>query len=232
VGTIDDSLLGNAPYLVVAEASVDTSVGEVYLDVRRRTATEMSLNDNEAAALDAVYDALGGDDAVLNAFLGATTRKEFIALYDQMLPDQGEGLFSSLDAITSTISRLTATRPDPRQRYGPDSFWMQEINVGVMREAGAGLGSDTQAFGFVGGYESMGADGGALGATLAFISAEEKDDVAQIGEETSISLLEAGVYWRRAMGPWLFSARGTAPAAAAASPGSTATGCSSRRPTA
>ncbi|HRD26660.1 MAG TPA: autotransporter outer membrane beta-barrel domain-containing protein [Caulobacter sp.] len=209
VGTIDDSLLGNAPYLVVAEASVDTSVGEVYLDVRRRTATEMSLNDNEAAALDAVYDALGGDDAVLNAFLGATTRKEFIALYDQMLPDQGEGLFSSLDAITSTISRLTATRPDPRQRYGPDSFWMQEINVGVMREAGAGLGSDTQAFGFVGGYESMGADGGALGATLAFISAEEKDDVAQIGEETSISLLEAGVYWRRAMGPWLFSARGS-----------------------
>src|SRR3990167_9588630 len=79
-----------------------------------------------------------------------------------------------------------------------------------MREAGVGLGSETKAFGFVGGYESMGADGGALGATLAFISAEEKDDVAAIGEETTISLLEAGVYWRRSKGNWLFSARGSA----------------------
>ena len=210
VGTLDDSLLGDAPYLVVAEARADTSVGEVYLDLRRRTATEMSLSGNQALALDAVYNALSSDEDVMNAFLGANTRKEFMALYEQMLPDQGEGLFSSLDAITSTISRLTGARPDPRQRYGPDSFWMQEINVGVMREAGVGLPSETQAFGFVGGYESMGADGGALGATLAFISAEEKDDVARIGEETSISLLEAGVYWRRSVGGWLFSARGSA----------------------
>ncbi|MCF8506502.1 MAG: autotransporter outer membrane beta-barrel domain-containing protein [Caulobacter sp.] len=209
-GVIDDSLLGNSPYLVIADASANAATGEVYIDIRRRTALEMDLGINQALALDAVYDALSSDDAVLQAFLGADTRQEFLALYDQMLPDQGEGLFSSIGAITSTISRLTATRPDPRARYGPDSFWMQEINVGVMREAGVGLGSDTQAFGFVGGYESMGADGGALGATLAFISAEEKDDIAQIGEETTISLLEAGVYWRRSVNNWLFSARGSA----------------------
>ncbi|MDO9222208.1 MAG: autotransporter outer membrane beta-barrel domain-containing protein [Caulobacter sp.] len=210
VGTIDGSLLGNAPYLVVAEASANTALGEVYLDVRRRTTTEMGLGVNQSLALNAVYDALSSDTDVLNAFLGANTRDEFLALYNQMLPDQGEGLFSSIDAITSTIARLTATRPDPRQRYGPDSFWMQEVNVGVIREAGVGLGSETQAFGFVGGYESMGADGGALGATLAFISAQEEDDVAQLGEETSISLLEAGLYWRRSVGGWLFSARGSA----------------------
>ena len=210
VGTIDDSLLGNSPFLVVADASANAATGEVYIDIRRRTALEMDLGVNQTLALNAVYDALSSDDAVLQAFLAADTRAEFLALYDQMLPDQGEGLFSSIDAITSTISRLTATRPDPRARYGPDSFWMQEINVGVMREAGVGLGSDTQAFGFVGGYESMGADGGALGATLAFISAEEKDDIAQIGEETTISLLEAGVYWRRSVKNWLFSARGSA----------------------
>lgn len=210
VGAIDGTLLGNAPYVVVASASSNTVLGEVYLDIRRRTAAEMSLNTGETLALNAVYDALGGDSEVLDAFLGAGSRKEFLALYDQMLPDQGEGLFSAVDNLTTTISRLTATKPDPRERYGPDSFWMQEVNVGVMREAGLALGSDTKAFGFVGGYESMGADGGALGATLAFISAEEKDDVAQVGEETTISLLEAGVYWRRSMGNWLFSARGSA----------------------
>jgi len=209
LGDIDGSLLGNAPYLVVAVASGDEAAGEVYLDVRRRTATEMALTGNQALALDAVYNALDGDEDVRDAFLGATTRDEFIRLYEQMLPDQGEGVFAAVDTMTRTISRLTGTKPDLRQRYGPDSFWMQEINVQVMREAGVGLGSETKAFGFVGGYESMGADGGALGATLAFINAEEKDDVAQIGEETNISLLEAGIYWRRSVGGWRFSARGS-----------------------
>ena len=209
-GTIDGALLGSAPYVAVASVETNAAAGQVNLVLRRRTAGEMSLTSNEGLALNAVYSALGNDTDVLNAFLGAETRQEFIALYDQMLPDQGEGLFSSLDSITSTISRLTGARPDPRQRYGPDSFWMQEINVGVMREAGASVGSDTQAFGFVAGYESMGADGGALGATLAFVTAEEKDDAATIGEQTSVSLLEAGVYWRRSVNNWLFSARGSA----------------------
>jgi hypothetical protein len=210
VGNLDQSLLENSPYIYVAQATADVAAGEVYLDVRRRTASEMGLTENQGKALDAVYAALSNDEDVADAFLGATDRKHFINLYNQLLPDQGEGLFSALDTSSQAISRLTATRPDLTQRYGPDSFWVQELNVAVMRDAGATLGSETKAFGFIAGYESMGDDGGALGATLAYLSAEEKDDVAQIGEQTNISLLEAGVYWRRATGPWLFSMRGSA----------------------
>jgi outer membrane autotransporter protein len=218
-GTLDQSLLGNSPFLMIAEAGVDAAAGEVFLDVRRRTVAEMALVGNEALALDAVYTALNCsvsaatpdcDEGMRNAFLGATTRQEFLDLYEQMLPDQGEGVFAAVDSMTRAISRLTATKPDPRERYGPDSFWLQEINTVVLRDAGVGLGSETKAFGFVGGYESMGSDGGALGATLAFMSAQEKDDVAQIGEETTVNLMEAGVYWRRSVGGWLFSARGSA----------------------
>ena len=210
VGTLDQSLVGNSPYLFVAQASADIAAGEVYVDVRRRTAVEMELSQNQALALDAVYAALGEDDEIRDSFLSADTRKEFLERFDQMLPDQGEGLFSSLDSITRTVSRLTGTRPDLRQRYGPDSFWIQEVNVQVMRDAGVSAGSETKAFGFVGGYESMGSDGGALGATLAFLTAEEKDDVAKIGEETSASLLEAGIYYRRSFGKFTINARGSA----------------------
>jgi hypothetical protein len=210
VGTLDQSLTGNAPYLFVAQAAADTSAGEVYIDIRRRTATEMDLNQSQSLALDAVYEALGLDDELRDSFLSADTRKEFLDRYDQMLPDQGEGLFSSLDTLSRMMSRLTATRPDLRQRYGPDSFWIQEINAQVMRDAGVSAGSETKAFGFAGGYESMGADGGALGATLAFVTSEEKDDVAKVGEETSVSLLEAGVYWRRSVGKFTINARGAA----------------------
>lgn len=209
-GTLDQSLVGNSPYLFVAQASADLAAGEVNIDIRRRTATEMELNQSQSLALDAVYAALGQDDEIRDAFLTAQSRKDFLERFDQMLPDQGEGLFSSIDSMTRTISRLTATRPDLRQRYGPDSFWIQEVNVQVMRDAGVTAGSETKAFGFVGGYESMGSDGGALGATLAFVTAEERDDVAKIGEETSVSLLEAGIYWRRSVGKFTFNARGSA----------------------
>lgn len=210
VGTLDQSLVGNSPYLFVAQASADTAAGEVYVDIRRRTAAEMDLSRSQSLALDAVYAALGQDDDIRDSFLLADSREEFLDRFEQMLPDQGEGLFSSLDSLTRTVSRLTGTRPDLRQRYGPDSFWIQEINVQVMRDAGVTAGSETKAFGFVGGYESMGSDGGALGATLAFVTAEEKDDIAKIGEETSVSLMEAGIYWRRSIGKFTINARGSA----------------------
>jgi hypothetical protein len=205
---IDASLDEDSPYLFVVTAGADEGAGEVYLDVRRRTAQEMGLSGNQAVAFDAVYAALGGDEDVRDSFLGAETQDEFLDLFEQMMPDQGEGLFSALDLLTRSVTRLTATRPNLSQTYGPDSFWVQEINLGINREGGITAGSETKAFGFVAGYESMPSDGGALGATLSFMNAEEKDDVAQAGEETSISLAEAGVYWRRSIGGLTFHARG------------------------
>ncbi|MDB5468644.1 MAG: autotransporter protein [Caulobacter sp.] len=210
-GTVNtDALAENRPYFYNITATANTGLGEVYLTIARRNAAEMGLTDNQGSALDAVYQALFADNDLAGAFLGATNKKDFLRLYDQLLPDQGEGLFSALDNSTQALFRLTATRPDMTQRYGPDSVWVQEINVGVLRETGVTIGSETKAFGFIAGYESMGDDGGALGATLAYMNAEEKDDVAQIGEQTNVSLLEAGVYWRRNVGGWLFAARGAA----------------------
>ena len=210
-GTVNtDALAENRPYFYNITASANTGLGEVYLTIARRNAAEMGLNDNQGSALDAIYQALFADDELADAFLSATNKKDFLRLYDQLLPDQGEGLFSAVDNATQALFRLTATRPDMTQRYGPDSIWVQEINVGVLRETGVTIGSETKAFGFIAGYESMGDDGGALGATLAYMNAEEKDDVAQIGEQTNVSLLEAGVYWRRNVGGWLFAARGAA----------------------
>ena len=68
-----------------------------------------------------------------------------------MLPDQGEGLFSALDYANLSLARATATKPDLRQRYGPDSFWIQELNIQVNRDGGETLGSEAKGFGFVGG---------------------------------------------------------------------------------
>lgn len=199
---------GDTPFLYKSTVVVDAAAGDVNIQLTRRSTAELGLNDEGAAAFDSFYTALSGDTGVTTAILQQTTQKDFLKLYNQFLPNPGQGIFSALDMTSRAVGRIIADRPDRGERYGPDSLWMQEINADVMRDAGVDLGSDTKAFGFVAGYESMGDDGGALGATLAYVTAEEHDKDAQVGEQVSVSNVEASIYWRRAMGNWLFAARG------------------------
>jgi len=210
VGSLGQTLLQDSPYLYVASSRADAN--NVYLDVRRRTATEIGMTRSEASAYDAVFTALGssGAGSLATAFLAQNGKDGFLHLYDQMLPDQGEGLFASLQSANQLISAATAVKPDPGERYGPDSVWIQEINSLVRREDGDTLGSDNQAFGFVGGYEAMGDAGGALGLTLAYVNVEEHDTVAQVGEQTTASFVQAGGYWRRSAGGWRMNAGASA----------------------
>jgi len=207
-GTINDTLLGLSPFIYKVGVNADTTAGTVDITIRRRTAQEAGLNASETGAYDAFYTALNGDTAVRDVFLAQSTRESFLRYYDQLLPEQEEGLFSALDYAASDIAQTVATRPDPRSHYGPDSFWIHEINTFVKRSPDTTLGSNTKGFGFVGGYESMSARGGAIGATLAYMTAEERDKPAEVGEHTGANLFELGAYWRQASGPWLFSVRG------------------------
>jgi hypothetical protein len=208
---VDGGLVaGDTPFLYKSEVKVDAAAGDVNIQLTRRTPAELGLNAEGAAAFDSFYTALGGDTGVTGAILAQTTQKDFLKLYNQALPNPGDGIFSSLDMASRAVGRIIAERPDRAERYGPDSFWVQEVNADVLRDAGVGLGSDTKAFGFVGGYESMGDDGGALGATLAYVTAEEHDKESQVGEQVSVSTVEASVYWRRAVGNWIFATRGAA----------------------
>ncbi len=207
-GTISQDLLGDAPYLYVASAYQGGD--SVYVDVRRRTAVEAGMTASQGSAYDAVFAALGQNDDIAGAFLSQNTRDGFYNLYNQMLPSQGEGLFSALQSVNQQISAATAIRPDLGERYGPDSVWVQQINTMVHREDGETLGSDTQALGFVAGYEAMGEAGGALGVTLAVVSIEEHDTYAKVGEQTSSSFVQGGVYWRRSIGGWRINLGGGA----------------------
>ncbi|USQ93891.1 autotransporter outer membrane beta-barrel domain-containing protein [Caulobacter sp. RL271] len=207
-GDISQDLLGDAPYLYVASAY--QSGNSVNIDVRRRTASEAGMTTNQAAAYDAVFAALSKNDDIAGAFLNQSTRDGFYNLYSQMLPDQGLGMFSALQAVNQQISAATMIRPDQGERYGPDSVWVQQINTMIRREDGSDQGSDTQALGFVAGYEAMGDAGGALGVTLAMVNIEEHDTTAKAGERTVNTMVQAGLYWRRSVGGWRFNLGGGA----------------------
>lgn len=205
-GTFGNGLLAQSPYLYVASSRADAN--NVYIDVRRRSAAEIGFNKAETSAYDAVFSALGADSTLASNFLNQSTRDGFRDLYDQMLPDQGEGMFAALQSVNQQVSAATMFRPDPGDRYGPDSLWVQEITSLTRRDTDQTLGSDTQAFGFVAGYEAMGDAGGALGLTLAYVSVEEHDTVAKVGEQTTASFIQTGAYWRRSMGGLRLNAGG------------------------
>jgi hypothetical protein len=211
VGVIDqESLQGNSPYLYVVEAGSDAAAGQVYVDVRRRTAEEAGLIPVEAAMYDAFYGALGGADAedVRNAFLGQTGRDEFINLYEQLLPEHSGGpllsLASGVDAVTRALTGRNASAAP-----GETSAWVQEINFYADKDKTDTYGFRSEGFGIAGGVE-RGTGLGAVGLTAAFTSSDLEDPESEAEEVLSASLLELGLYWRAQGQHWTTWARAAA----------------------
>ena len=222
--SLSQTALGFTPYLYtatasyVASASASTAPGaapvgdnEITLAVDRKTAAQLGFNAAEASAYDPILNSLqqstSANQGIQQALLAQTSQAGLKSVYDQLLPNQGQGIFEALDAAVEKVSALTATPPDNATHVGGASMWLQEVNERVDRTGIDTLGSDAQVLGLVGGYERMGAAGGAVGVTLAYFNAQESDTAAQLGAHDLASLVEAGVYYRRSIGGLTLSAR-------------------------
>lgn len=210
-GDIDlSSLEENSPYLYVVEAGADVAAGQVFADVRRRTAEEAGLITVEAQMFDAFYGALGGTDAgdIRGAFLGQTDRDEFLNLYEQLLPEHSGGpllsLASGVDAVTRALTgRNAAAAP------GETSAWVQEINFYADKDKTESYGFRSEGFGVAGGVE-RGTGLGAVGLSVAFTSSDLEDPESEAEEVLSANLLELGLYWRAQGQYWTTWARAAA----------------------
>ncbi|HEY5072083.1 MAG TPA: autotransporter outer membrane beta-barrel domain-containing protein [Caulobacteraceae bacterium] len=213
-GTFGSGALNNAPYLYIANPSFAPSTvpgtpSEVLLTVTRRTPAQLGFNKAETSAFDAVLTALPGNAGIQQTILDQTTQAGLKSNYDQLLPDQGQGIFEALDSAAQAISSMTAARPDAGTPVAADSsLWLQEVNQRIDRRGVDSVGSNAKLLGLVGGYERLGVAGGAVGLTLSYFNAQESDSGAAVGQHVVASMFEAGAYYRRAMGPLTFTARG------------------------
>lgn len=205
-GEIDQTRLQeNSPYLFVVEAETDVDAGQLYVDARRRTASEFSFISAEASAYDAVYEALGLDDSLRDVFLVQTDRDGFMQLYEQMLPDHSGGPLLSLASGIDAVTRAMAGRGYPA-RAGETSAWLQEINFYADKDKGDAYGFRSEGFGVAGGVE-RGTSAGAFGLSVAFTSSDLEDPEAEAEETLTARLLEIGVYWRAQGVNWNLWAR-------------------------
>ncbi|HZW15215.1 MAG TPA: autotransporter outer membrane beta-barrel domain-containing protein [Brevundimonas sp.] len=210
-GDIDfSSLEENSPYLYRVEAGADLAAGQVYADVRRRTAEEAELIPAEASMYDAFYGAISADgaEAVRNAFLAQTGREEFVNLYEQLLPEHSGGpllsLASGVDAVTRALTGRNASAAP-----GETSAWVQEINFYADKDKTDTYGFRSEGFGVAGGVE-RGTGLGAVGLTAAFTSSDLEDPESEAEEVLSANLLELGLYWRAQGQHWTTWARAAA----------------------
>lgn len=210
-GAVDTSATQeNSPFLFVVTPTADIAAGDVFIDVRRRTAAEADLIAVETAAFDPFYTALQDPDAVniRNAFLAQNTREDFINLYEQLLPDHSGGpllsLASGVDAVTrALVGRNASAAP------GETSAWVQEINFYAEKDQTDTYGFNSEGFGVAGGIE-RGTGLGAVGLSLAFTSSDLEDPEAEAEEVLSASLIELGLYWRAQGQNWTTWARAAA----------------------
>jgi len=198
----------NSPYLFVVSAGANVAAGDVYIDARRRTASEIGMIGVEASAFDTVYNGLAANSALQSAFLSETTRDGLMNLYEQTLPDHSGGpllsLASGVDAVTRALTGRNASAG-----VGETSAWVQEINFYADKDKTDTYGFRSEGFGVAGGVEA-GTSLGAVGVSVAFTSSDIKDPEAEAQEVLSASLVEMGLYWRAQGQYWTTWARAAA----------------------
>ncbi|WP_430423502.1 autotransporter domain-containing protein [Phenylobacterium sp.] len=198
--------LAGAPYLYQASLRADAAANGLFVDVRPKTASELGLNRSGAQAFDAVFASLDKDDAIEQAFLAQKTEAGFDGLYDQMLPDHSGGVLMSAAAISSAVSSAV-TQPMRIDANSANGAWAQEVVFNIRQDRSDAMGFKSQGFGFAAGYDMQG-ENNALGANVSFVTTDVKDRGSAAGEEISMSLFGAGLYWRLDGGPLQAAVRG------------------------
>ena len=208
-GTFGTGTISGAPWLYNAAASATSNA--IQLTVSEKNQAQLGFNNPEYAALPAVLAAAPANAAVASAILTQTTESGLKGIYDQLLPSQGQALFEALEAATQDVGAMVGSAPEATSRVAGTSLWLQEVNERIDRSTtDESLGSHSKLFGIVAGYEHTGHGGGAAGLTLAYFNANETEDADGIGSGIVASMVEAGAYYRRAVGRFSFGVRGAA----------------------
>ncbi|MCW5758837.1 MAG: autotransporter outer membrane beta-barrel domain-containing protein [Phenylobacterium sp.] len=205
VGETTATLVGS-PYLFQANLRADTANGALFVDVRPKTAGELGLNRSGSQAYAAIFESLDKDEAIEQAFLGQKTEAGFDALYDQMLPDHSGGVLMSAAAVSAAVSQAVAM-PMGIDKDSATGTWAQEIVFNIRRDRQDAQGFKSQGFGFAAGADMQGINN-ALGANVSFVTTDVRDRGAAAGEDISMNLFGAGLYWRFDGGPLQAAVRG------------------------
>lgn len=202
--SVDANLL---PYLYRGQLAAGTPAGELAVEIRRKTATELGLNRAQAGAYAAVYQAFLADRDVGNVFLGYTGKDGFLAAYDALLPDHAGGVFEAATLGSRTTARIISDRHAPLASQGRWGFWLQQSGWGTDKSRGESAAYQVRGWGFSGGAEAI-TRAGNFGLSASYLDSRNRG--RDSGNSVGIGQYELGAYWRLTTGGLHAWARGAA----------------------
>jgi len=202
------SINANSPFLYSVAAGVDAAANTVFVDVRRKTTSELGFIASEADIYDSVYEALGLNAQLRGAMLNQLDREGLIDLYEQILPEHSGGALTSLASGVDAVTRALTGRNEVLAA-GQTSAWLQEITFYADKDKTDSYGFRAEGFGVAGGVE-RGTGFGNVGLSVAFTSSDIEDPEAAAEENLAANLIELGLYWRAQGQYWTTWARAAA----------------------
>lgn len=170
-----------------------------------KSAAQLGLTDNQAAALDPIIHALQQDDLASNAFISLEDQASFIDAYQDLMPSYASAAAEVATTAIQQMQSATSNRLAATRLHGLDevSVWVQEIGYGLEREPPTANGQAFRGHGF---GMATGIDGpldnGALFGLSASFLASEVDEPSRADGEISASIGQLNAYLGTAMGPF------------------------------
>ncbi|MBS0505269.1 MAG: autotransporter domain-containing protein [Proteobacteria bacterium] len=196
------------PYMFKGTVSANDAAGQVSLKVARKSVAELGLSRSQAAAYDAVFNALDKDAKVAGVFLGIRDQGGFQDAVQQMLPDHAGGVFETVTRGSRTLGGYIA---DPNAMVadigGNVGFWLQQAAWGTSKGRGDSAGYRSTGWGASGGLE-LDSGIGKFGASLAYLNG--KAEQRRVEHQVDADQYEAAVHWRNSWGGFNAFARASA----------------------
>lgn len=175
-----------APFLY--NLSVATSVGDPNsLEARfiLKTASDIGLDQNQAAAYNPILEAMRGDAAGASALSSIETEAEFFEGYEDLLPNFASAAAEIATTAVqqsqgATTNRMAATRLRDTREV---SVWAQEIGYGLNRDPESfGVAYRGYGFGLAAGIDGPLENGALFGLSASFLGSEVTEPGREDGE--------------------------------------------------
>jgi len=212
--TINDNLLEDGhPYIYDVSLAVDETGTKdaIAATFALKEASELGLNKTEGAAWPAVISHFGTNETLEARLSAITDGDDFVAYYDQLLPQHGDGTMKQLaslgEAATGAVGQHLQIVAAGGRRDGDG--WLQQF--GDYRKQDATVETDTvsgTSYGLALGYDAPASFTEALGlyAQMSFTSVNEKPSLLPNGlapnrNEVKAESFGVGAYLADALGP-------------------------------
>jgi uncharacterized protein with beta-barrel porin domain len=201
----DTPFIYNLEISLTNPLAADGAANGLIASYELKSAADLGLTANQAAAFDPIIEALRLDDNASAAITGIDNAAEFADSYDDLMPSYASAAAEIATTAIQQMQSATSNRLASTRLQGLDevSAWVQEIGYGLTREPPTANGQafDGHGFGVAMGIDGPLDNGALFGLSASFIASEVEEQNRPEGE-ISASIGQANAYFGTALGPF------------------------------